>query len=134
MQISTVQHGEDSEWHLGSCNSLGVVYGNHQTYIQKCCLKPGQQTLTCINKRKSYGWDDGYIEIQGHRYCNDFMSYRIMQRITIKGMNQIIEYALTLSYTNRENFSHTLITFHFYSFSSSTIRTATETVPTTEGI
>ena len=73
------------------------MYGNNQNYIQKCCLKPGQQTLTCINTIKPYGWDDGYIEIQGHRYCNDFMSYRSMQTITITGMNQIIKYFATSS-------------------------------------
>ena len=100
LQISTVQQGEYSEWHLGPCNNLGTEYVNHRNYIQRCCLEPGQHTLTCINKRKPYGWDDGYIEIQGHRYCNDFMSYKITQKITIKGMNQIIiTYNLTEFYS-----------------------------------
>ena len=88
MTITTVQHGENSEWHLGPCNSIGIVYEDHKEHIQSCCLEPGYQTLTCINLRKPYGWDDGYIEIQGHRYCNDFMSYKIMQRITIKGIDE----------------------------------------------
>ena len=88
LTISAVQHGENSEWHLGPCNSIGIVYENHKKHIQRCCLEPGQQTLTCINIRYPFGWDDGYIEIQGHRYCNDFMSYKIIQRITIKGIDE----------------------------------------------
>ena len=60
-------------------------YGIPNLYTQRCCLKPGQYTLTCVNRRNPVGWGEGYLDIQGHRYCNDFMSYRIMQKITIKG-------------------------------------------------
>ena len=86
IKVSTLQHGVHSKWKLGHCNSIGIDYDNKMQYIHKCCLKPGLHTLTCINKREPYGWDEGYIEIQGHRYCNDFLSYRLMQRITIKGI------------------------------------------------
>ena len=87
IKISTLQHGSESEWRLGSCNSIGIKYGDHEKYIQRCCLEPDEYTLTCINKIKPFGWGDGYIEIQGHRYCDDFMSYRLMQKVTIRSKN-----------------------------------------------
>lgn len=79
-----MQYGQDSEWRLGTCNSTRFEYNNFKKYFQRCCLKPSEQTLTCINTKNPYGWDGGYIEIQGHRYCNDFMSYRLTQKITIR--------------------------------------------------
>ena len=82
-----MQYGLDSDWQLGTCGNVGTKHGNYIRVIQRCCLRPGPYVLTCINKKKPYGWGEGYIEIQGHRYCNDFMSYRIMQKITIKSMN-----------------------------------------------
>ena len=85
--MSTVQFGSDSEWKIGTCDSIGMKYENDHRYIHRCCLKPGQYTLECTNKRNPYGWNDGYIEIQGHRYCDDFMSYRLLQTIDIKSMN-----------------------------------------------
>ena len=85
VKISTAQYGSDLEWRLGTCNSIGILYPT-KIYIHRCCLKPGRHTLTCINRRNPFGWDGGYIEIQGHRYCDDFMAYRLMQTINIKGI------------------------------------------------
>ena len=87
VKISTYRHGSYSEWQLGECNGNETKYDNFKTYFEKCCLKFAQHTLTCINKKYPSGWDFGYIEIQGHRYCDDFMSYRMMQRITIRSID-----------------------------------------------
>ena len=40
-------------------------------YTEKCCLAPGTYTLDC---KCSYGdgWHEGYLEIDGVKYCNDF--------------------------------------------------------------
>ena len=81
-----MQHSFDIEWSLGTCNSKEVTYEDNKQYLHKCCMKPGKYVLRCINKRAPYGWNDSYIEIQGHRYCDDFVSYRIMQTISIKGI------------------------------------------------
>ena len=86
----TIQYGSDSQWLLGTCNSIGKEYKNFKKYIDRCCLKPGQYTLTCINTKNPYGWGDGYVEIQGHRYCDDFMSYRLLQKISIRSKFMII--------------------------------------------
>ena len=90
IKILTIQYGSDSQWLLGTCNSIGKEYKNFKKYIDRCCLKPGQYTLTCINTKNPYGWGDGYVEIQGHRYCDDFMSYRLLQKITIRSKFMII--------------------------------------------
>ena len=96
IKISTVHHGSDSEWQLGICDGKGTTYQNFREYLQRCCIKPGKHTLTCTNRRNPYGWDEGYIEIQGHRYCNDFMSYRLMQKIIITGMKKICKYIMDM--------------------------------------
>ena len=88
VKISTAQHGTDSEWSLGSCDSIGIKYSKHTKYLERCCLQPGEHILTCINRRNPYGWDSGYIEIQGHRFCDDFMSHRMIQKINIRSMNK----------------------------------------------
>ena len=82
-----MEYGFDSEWQLGTCGNVGTTLGNYGRSIQRCCLRPGQYVLTCSNKMNPYGWGEGYIEIQGHRYCNDFMSYRIMQKVTVRSKN-----------------------------------------------
>ena len=86
VKITVVLHGADLMWWLGTCGSNGFMYENYKKYIFRCCLGPGQHTLTCINKQNPYGWGDGHIEIQGHRYCNDFISYRLIQQIMIRSM------------------------------------------------
>ena len=85
-EISSLENGPDSEWKLGTCGGTVKSHkdGRPNFYIQRCCLKAGKYTLTCVNRKNPYGWGQGYIEIQGHRYCNDFMSYRMMQKITIR--------------------------------------------------
>ena len=92
VKISTVQYGHvygtDGDimwWRLGTCEKVGPPYERWKKYIQRCCLKQQDHILTCINKKNPYGWGDGYIEIQGHRYCDDFLGYKSMQKITIRG-------------------------------------------------
>ena len=49
-------------------------------------MLPKLQTLTCFNIEKPEGWKIGYIELRGHRYCDDFLSYKAMRRIQIEGI------------------------------------------------
>ena len=85
IKVSTKALGPEMEWQFSSCSSFGISYDKYTKYIHRCCLGPGNHTLICKNKKSPYGWDDGYIEIQGHRYCDDFLSYRLIQRISLQG-------------------------------------------------
>ena len=93
MKISTLQYS-DIEWRLGICEQVVSEYIPYKKYIQRCCLKPQQHILTCINKKVPRGWGDGYIEIQGHRYCDDFMAYKLMQKVTIRSKNRNTKWCL----------------------------------------
>ena len=84
VKVSILQLDANAEWRLGTCNNIGIEYENYKEYIQRCCLKPGEYTLTCMNKQSPNGWGPGYIEIQGQRYCDDFMSFKLMQKISIR--------------------------------------------------
>ena len=79
------EHGANTTgWTLGPCSSSNN-YSDHKQYIQRCCVLPQQHILTCYNTKKSEGWKGGYVEIRGHRYCNDFMDYKAIRRIDVRG-------------------------------------------------
>ena len=76
MTVKTVTSDWASEnsWSLGTCVSE-QTYEDDSEYNQDCCLEYGVHTLTC---KDSYGdgWKyatfNGYLEIDGIRYCEDF--------------------------------------------------------------
>ena len=77
-----------------------VKYTDYMLYIHRCCIDPGQYTLTCINTKHPHGWKNGYIEIEGYRYCDDFMSYKAMRRISITGIK--LYYLKTQIFVDRQ--------------------------------
>ena len=77
------------EWNLGSCSSTDLL-GNQDRktiYSKRCCLEPGEYILSC-RSQLPHGWNGGYIEFQGRRYCDDFIGYVAMRRVVIKGKTQ----------------------------------------------
>ena len=85
LKVSTRYDGHQIRWKFGECSSRGK-YADDMTYIHRCCLEPGDHTLTCINTKEPHGWKQGFIEIEGNRYCHDFMGYKAMRRIAITSM------------------------------------------------
>ena len=79
----TTHEGNLIDWKFGPC-SRGQNYRDHGTFIERCCLKMGIHTFTCLNKEKPVGWRSGYIEFQGQRYCDDFMSYKAMRKVEVQ--------------------------------------------------
>ena len=65
---------------------------------EKCCVSPGNYTLTCSNTRHPHGWKKGFITINGAHYCDDFMGFKAMRRITVKG-NEISLAYNTVAYS-----------------------------------
>ena len=53
-------------------------------YVERCCLHPGIYVLSCYDDRNE-GWNNAYLDILGHRYCDDFLGYKAMRRVTIPG-------------------------------------------------
>ena len=54
-------------------------------YVERCCLSPKEYTLTCRDSQKR-GWQGGYIEIQGHKHCQDFfVGYTARRKLTVLG-------------------------------------------------
>ena len=94
VKLTTVDYGSEISWSLGPCQSLGQ-YGNNHDYIQACCLGEGSYNLEC---KDSYGdgWNGGYIEVDGQKYCENFTSgYVIAIKITVLASgNYLILYFL----------------------------------------
>ena len=74
-------------WSLGSCNSNGgpnkyLEYENNKEYNQTCCFLTSPTLwvyeLNCNQEvsgiQGGSGWKDGFITINGRKYCHDFDS------------------------------------------------------------
>ena len=84
-------------WTLGPC-STSVTYNNGNPIKEPdCCLAPGNHTLTCYNTRKPHGWKQGFIVINGERYCDDFIGYKAMRRVIVNGNISHFETLLLVS-------------------------------------
>ena len=87
IKVVTKSWGRENSWTFGSCSS-SRTYSSKRTYTEKCCLFPGDQTLTC---KDSYGdgWHGGYIEIEGKQYCKNFRKgKKKTTTVDVKGIAQ----------------------------------------------
>ena len=84
IKITTKHNANMIRWTLGECKNP-ESYDDFSSYVERCCLAPGQYTLTCQNTDHPDGWYGGYIAIQGQRHCDDFLAYKAMRRIVIQG-------------------------------------------------
>ena len=64
-----------------SCTS-NKTYEDHQVYTEICCLDAGPHTLKCDDSGGD-GWQGGFIEIQGTRYCEDFTGHRQENNVVV---------------------------------------------------
>ena len=87
-----LQRTSTVRWEPGSCSSLNSIeeeedatYQYPALYTERCCLEPGDYTLVCHNNPPAQGWRDAYILIDGHRYCDDFFSYKSFLNISVAG-------------------------------------------------
>ena len=80
------------EWKLESCYGpkLGWNYSPNEIHYERCCLPPGQYTLSCLNRQSKYGWGNASLEIDGKRYCDDFVGFKAMRTVSVLGK---IEYS-----------------------------------------
>ena len=83
----------DRKWTLGSCYGpkFGRNYKPNETWIDRCCLPEGQHTLACMNTKSIYGWGNVTFQIDGKRYCDDFVGFKALRKISIKGTNRYFD-------------------------------------------
>ena len=74
---------------MGSCYGpkWELDYEKRNKIYDRCCLPEGRYTLTCKNTKSVYGWGDSIFEINGERYCDDFVGFKAMRRISVKCRN-----------------------------------------------
>ena len=82
------------EWELGSCsgpksrdNDGFDYYKSNRIFVDRCCLPPGHHVLICHNRIGPFGWGGSSLEILGQRYCDDFVGFRVMRKISLFGNN-----------------------------------------------
>ena len=71
------------KWKLGSCHGSQEYEYGRALFVERCCIPAGNYTLICQNKKANSGWGDASIEIQGQKYCDDFIGWEAMQEITV---------------------------------------------------
>ena len=74
VKIVTSNGGYENSWSLGPCKS-NQTYENHDEYHEKCCLQYGKYELSCKDTSGD-GWEGGYIEINGTKYCNVLKQFK----------------------------------------------------------
>ena len=84
VKLETKYDGHLIQWELGPCKTAHV-FESYKSYVQRCCVSPGTHILTCFNTEKDEGWKSALLKYQGRVYCDDFMSYKSMSRVLVKG-------------------------------------------------
>ena len=79
--VSTRYEANQLKWTFGTCSSSST-YKDYSKYFERCCLPPGQHILSCLNIETPEGWKNAFIEINGRRFCDDFISYSLMEKLT----------------------------------------------------
>ena len=76
---------------MGPCSSGNdnQKYKEVGSYTERCCLKSGLHILSCLTTGGSLGWKHVHIRINGHIYCDDFISIKAMRTVSIHGMYPI---------------------------------------------
>ena len=99
MRLQTKSGGEEVSWNFGSCSST-QRYTDNKQYTERCCLAPGEYTLICndwlwlANGSEGYGgsgWSGGFMEIQGNKYCDDFIGYKAMRKVNVSGIDMSLK-------------------------------------------
>ena len=72
--MTTTDFGDEYSWSLGTCSG-NQAYGDNMEYTEECCLNAGVYTLKCKDSNNN-GWDNGFIDIQGTKYCENFNNGR----------------------------------------------------------
>jgi len=100
IDISLTTFHYESSWTFGPCSFYHTETSNYKNttkYAERCCLSLGEYTLTCSNS-DNVGWRGGFLEIQGHKYCHDFVGYNARRKITVVGMDNIFKPAIIILY------------------------------------
>ena len=87
-------HYFSRQWTLESCYGPKPKF-NYTTpgiHFDRCCLPPGQYTLTCINEQSTYGWGNVKFEIDGKRYCDDFIGFKAMRTVSVQGKEYEVKF------------------------------------------
>ena len=75
----------ERKWNFGSCHSSEGYTRYASQYTERCCLAEGQEYVLACQTSLPGGWKDGFVEVQGHKYCDDFITSKAMYKIEILG-------------------------------------------------
>lgn len=89
----TKRYSYEYSWNIGCVDQYcqmcanNATFGRKAEYHQKCCLPADQKeySINCFDSSGD-GWRGGYLEINGIRYCEDFLDGS-MTNDTMKNSN-----------------------------------------------
>ena len=71
VKLKTYLWGHEISWKISDTCKSAQTYYNNDEYSQTCYLTLEEHTLQCLDSHGD-GWNGGYIEIQGKKYCETF--------------------------------------------------------------
>ena len=97
VKTQTVGYGHENSWNIGCADQYCQMCANDVTFSsrgqhhQKCCLPADQNeySINCFDSSED-GWHGGYLEINGIKYCEDFLDGS-MTNATMQNSNIGIE-------------------------------------------
>ena len=99
MKLKTGNYAGQISWNLGSCQSKRQGYGSYARYVEQCCLPTGSYTLQCKDSA-SNGWHGGYIEVDGQKYCDNFLGGNVeTSQITVEGNGKYFSYFASILFS-----------------------------------
>jgi len=78
----TKSYGSEISWTVGNCE--GNSYISNKEYDLICCIEDGEYELSC-NDAYGDGWNEGYLEIDGIRYCEEFITGTLQMETVLFG-------------------------------------------------
>ena len=115
--MTTGGYGSEVSWTLGTTCSNDQRYNNTREvqYNQTCYLTPGIHTLICHDGAGD-GWEGGFLEIDGIKYCENFTRFNETVQVTVagEGTDMNLHIAICLSIMSRIIMPVTLSFIFFY--------------------
>ena len=94
IDVRTISLHHGGNWTYGPCSFEPNDEDDEKdikTYVERCCLSEKENTLTCRDSENK-GWREGYLEIQGHKHCHDFLNGNVARRkLIVSGMHFIFK-------------------------------------------
>ena len=99
LDIILLTEHQHNNWEFGPCvpsHTFITHEGDSFKYNEQCCVENDNMLLSC-NDITGQGWENSYVKIGNHHFCDDVTEYKTMIMLNIPGMHKAY-YVLLMLY------------------------------------